>query len=231
MKTKLLTLCVMFSLVVSAKADPRYIIIEKVGRSGVEWAQPSYLTVEGQRNVKAFHRASSHQFDGEDFWNENSKGLGVKCGFRADKSATVLVDANGEPVYLVGCRGGTFYNRIKLIRPEAPRQVRPVVQPTQTRRQVVYEEEEVSFRTGATYGTGGAYCPPTPSVRYGLPAPPMRQQRVHYCPPPPPAYCPPRVQYCAPPRPVCSPQMGGQYGYTRYYPSSRGIVAVRVGGR
>lgn len=183
MKNILMALCVMFATV-EAKADPRYVIVERSGQQ-IKWAQPSYETLEGKRNVESFRRVPADKWNGCDFWNENSKGLAVRCGFRSDRSATVIVDQNEEPVYIVGCRGGTFFNRIKLIRKE----VRvPEVQPV-VRRQVAYEEEERTFKTGATFGE----YPERHSMEFGITSYPQEPRYM------------PRPRYYQQPR-ICIPQ-------------------------
>ncbi len=146
----------------STKADDRFDIVTLNGRDNSIVSQPPYDTPEGQDLLKKLERISAHQFDGRQFWNENSKGVMVLCRFNPEKTAYVYVDTDGTPLYIEGCRMYTFFNRILVLdkpvaaaecrisppRPKVcvrPQEVRTVVE---RRAYPVHKE----FETGATYG-------------------------------------------------------------------------------
>ncbi len=155
-------LTILTSGTLSTKADDRFDIVTLNGRDNSIVSQPPYDTPEGQDLLKKLERISAHQFDGKQFWNENSKGVMVLCRFNPEKTAYVYVDNDGTPLYIEGCRMYTFFNRILVLdkpvavaecripppRPKVcvrPPEVREVVQ---TRAYPVHKE----FETGATYG-------------------------------------------------------------------------------
>lgn len=165
-----------------SKADDRYDIVSLDGRDNSIMTQPSYEVVEGQEFLKRLTRVSAHRFDSSCFWNENSKGVLVLCKFNPKKTAFVFVDDRGCPLYLEGCRGGTFFNRIQLV--------------VEEKKVVVVVPEPRCEDTPEIPMYQPQYCPPPRPMVY----------RQYYCPP-----CPPqqRIMYRRPPpvRQICRPPM------------------------
>lgn len=128
------------ALVSSAFADSRYVIVSHEGRDNSILTQPSYEMPEGKALLKSLKRVCASRFNRCEFWNENSQGVLVLCRFQEDKSAWVYVDECGKPLYIEGCRGGTFFNRIYLVE-------KPVKQPVviQKEPQAIPQREYQEF--------------------------------------------------------------------------------------
>ena len=138
---KFIVIASMALLVVNVFADERYVIVSREGRDNSILCQPSYEIKEGRVFLKSLKRVCASRFNGCEFWNENSKGILVLCRFQEDKSAWVYIDKYGKPLYLEGCRGGTFFNRICLLEePERPVAVQQEPQVVQKECQEFYPD-------------------------------------------------------------------------------------------
>ena len=127
--------CVMVMLFFASNilADDRFDIWrDKEGKKGVVegvvFGQPSYEIDEGKRCVESLTPVPAVEceatgFGTFEFANENSKGQPIRCRFNPSKSAIVFVDGTGEPLYIKGCRDGSFCNRIRVIRKKVPKVV------------------------------------------------------------------------------------------------------------